>query len=284
MILKKLVRFLIFSNIYISLCASALGGGSFIILDPKNYSIPLPVILFLFCATLFVYNFNFLFIKSHAFQSQEKQEWIETHLTLIRLMVICSAVVISLATVYFTPPFLLLVLLPLGILSLFYSFPFKTHSFSLKKIPLLKVFLISFVWSAATVALPAEESHHYLFSMEVVLLFIERMFFILALAIPFDIRDYELDKGSNILTIPGSIGVSRSKMLSVLLLLLYFGITALFECSTSILLARLATTVLGSIIIYRIKKTSSEYYYMALIDGMMIVQSALVFIFNKLHL
>jgi len=282
-IIKSIYRFLIFSNIYISLCAAALGVSSFVILDPANYSIPVPVILFLFCATLFVYNFNFLFVKSQAFQSREKQEWIESHLTLIRLMVICSAVVISLATLYFTPP-LLFVLLPLGVLSLFYSFPFKTQSFSLKKIPLLKVFLISFVWAAATVALPAEEARHSLFSREVILLFIERILFILALAIPFDIRDYDLDKSSNIVTIPGSLGVSRSKGLSIFLLLLYFGITALFDNSSSILLARLVTTLLGSIIIYRIKPSSGEYYYMALIDGMMIVQSSLIFVFNKLHI
>ena len=282
MAVKKIFRFLIFSNIYISLCAAALGISSFIILDPLYYSISPAVIIFLFCSTLFVYNFNFLFIKSHVFQNREKQDWIEKHLTLIRFLVICSAVGVSLATLYFSTP-LLFVLLPLGILSLFYSFPFKTRSFSLKTIPLLKVFLISFVWSAATVAVPAAEAYHSLFSKEVVLLFIERILFILALAIPFDIRDYELDKSSKIITIPGTIGISRSKGLSIFLLILYFALTTLFENSSAIILARLLTGLLAGIAIYRIKQSSSEYYYMALIDGMMILQSGLIFLFNKVQ-
>jgi len=280
-ILKKVVRFIIFSNIYISLCAAALGISTFVILDRASYTISLPVILFLFFSTLFVYNFNFLFIKSHTFQSHEKHEWIESHLTLIRFLVICSAIGVSLTTVYFSVP-LIFVLLPLGILSLFYSFPFKTQSYSLKNIPLLKVFLISFVWAAATVAVPAAEAYHALLSQGVILLFIERLLFILALAIPFDIRDYELDKTNNIVTIPGTIGITNSKILSIFLLIIYCITTGLFEDSTLIITAKLLTAFLSAIAIYRIKLSSGEYYYMALIDGMMIVQSALIFVFNKL--
>ncbi len=280
MVLKSIARFIIFSNIYISLCAAALGISTFIILDPVNYTISLPVVIFLFSATLFVYNFNFLFIKSHTFQSQEKQEWIDSHLAFIRFMVICSAVGVSLSTLYFTVP-LLFVILPLGALSLFYSFPFKAQSFSLKNIPLLKVFLISFVWAAATVTVPAAEAYHSLLSKQVIALFAERLLFILALAIPFDIRDYELDKNNNIVTIPGAIGISRSKVLSIFLLVVYFIVTLLFEDSVTIIIAKLLTVLLAAIAIYRIKLSSGEYYYMALIDGMMIVQSALIFLFNK---
>src|ERR1700744_6702845 len=104
--LKNIVRFIIFSNIYISLCAAALGVSTIIILDHDNYTISLPVVFFLFSSSLFIYNFNFLFIKSHTFQSHEKHTWIENHLTLIRLLVICSAVGMSLATLYFSIPLL----------------------------------------------------------------------------------------------------------------------------------------------------------------------------------
>ena len=83
----------------------------------------------------------------------------------------------------------------------------------LRKTPYLKIFLIAFSWSFSTVALIYYESNLTLNS-NVVLSIISRMFFIIAITIPFDIRDVEYDKKKTYM-IPMLVGDKMAKKIAV---------------------------------------------------------------------
>ena len=81
------------------------------------------------------------------------------------------------------------------------------------------IFLIAFSWSFSTVALIYYESNLTL-NPNVVLSIISRMFFIIAITIPFDIRDVEYDKKKTY-TIPMLVGDKMAKKIAVFFLLLF---------------------------------------------------------------
>ena len=89
----------------------------------------------------------------------------------------------------------------------------------LRKTPYLKIFLIAFSWSFSTVALIYYESNLML-NLNVVLSIISRTFFVIAITIPFDIRDVEYDKKKTY-TIPMLVGQNMAKKIAVFFLLLF---------------------------------------------------------------
>ena len=61
-----------------------------------------------------------------------------------------------------------------------------------KKKSYLKIFLVAFVWSGVTTTIPLIVGQ-YQQDYSLVLLFVQRMLFILVLILPFEIRDMKLD-------------------------------------------------------------------------------------------
>ncbi|UCE92783.1 MAG: hypothetical protein JSV73_08100 [Flavobacteriaceae bacterium] len=107
-------------------------------------------------------------------------------------------------------------LLPLVSATLFYVIPFKSGPVGLRGVPMLKLLLISLIWAALTVLLPLVSSMDH-FSKTTWLIFGQRILFVLAITIPFDIRDSDFDK-PELRTLPQLIGTDRSKIFAVLAL------------------------------------------------------------------
>jgi 4-hydroxybenzoate polyprenyltransferase len=118
-----------------------------------------------------------------------------------------------------------LFMLPLTLVAVSYAAPIvrrKTELVRTREIGLWKIFLIAIVWSGITVILPAVDQLGFdqLKSSESWWLALERGIFILAITIPFDIRDLKNDAKKGVSTIPSTIGWFRSVMLAETLLLL----------------------------------------------------------------
>lgn len=113
-----------------------------------------------------------------------------------------------------------------GVITFFYAIPFlPKHIFldkqqNLRSIGGLKIYLIALVWSGVTVFLPLINSQ-YPINADVVLTGLQRYIFIIVLMFPFEIRDLRYDS-LRLSTVPQKIGVKATKIIGVLLLVLFF--------------------------------------------------------------
>ena len=109
----------------------------------------------------------------------------------------------------------------LGLITFFYGMPLKwVASKSLRKISGLKIYIIAFVWAATTAFLPQLQSGLDLFQIDYMWI-LERFVFIFILMLPFEIRDMNFDD-LKLSTIPQSIGLSNTKKIGYLGVLLLF--------------------------------------------------------------
>ena len=144
-------------------------------------------------------------------------------------------------TLFFLPLEIVLMMLPFGVVSINYSTaitPSKKKRRGLRDIPGAKIFIIALTWTCATYMLPLGqyllespdlaliEVWKKLLEMDNLWFFLERFAFVLAITIPFDIRDLAYDS-PNKKTIPQVIGANWSKLLAVLLLI--FSLSCYFE-------------------------------------------------------
>lgn len=270
----RLLKFLVNSNIYISLGAVLLTIETQILLgiEPQLK----PYILLVFSGTLAEYNFHRLFtiltIKN-ALES-EKFRWVKNNLRIFYLIIFLSIIGLSWALLN-TDSRLLFVLLPFALITLLYTFPLFT--FRLRQIPYLKIFLIAVVWSGITTILPALDSNLFIYSSNFILLFISRIIFIFAITIPFDIRDLETDKLVGLKTIPTLVTESSAILISQLSLILFIILSlVLFKKHLSFQLPLVISIVTTLFILSNKKLRSSKYYHYGFLDGCILLQGVLV--------
>tara|TARA_R110000737_G_scaffold301918_1_gene308942 strand:- start:281 stop:880 length:600 start_codon:yes stop_codon:yes gene_type:complete len=169
-------------------------------------------------------------------------------------------------------PFVRIKLLVLaGTISILYTLPVFGKSMRLRDFSFVKIFLIAFVWALVTETIPLYEKGT---DLKIILaLFLERAFFFIAITIPFDIRDIEIDRSNNVKTIPSALGKNKSIVLSSLLLTLcisielYLSQNSLFTGFASAIVAY----VICGIMIYLSKDKSDDYYFSGLMDGMILL-------------
>lgn len=106
----------------------------------------------------------------------------------------------------------ILLFIPFGLLTYLYTSSF----FSLRDIPTLKIAIIAFVWAGITVLLPVLNANIAV-NFKVILTLMQRFLIVMALTLPFDIRDFQSDK-KHLQTIPQLIGVERTKKFGFVLI------------------------------------------------------------------
>jgi len=110
------------------------------------------------------------------------------------------------------------VLLPLLLATVFYVIPFKKKFSGLRNIPGLKLFLIAITWTGLTLYLPLFSADLNT-SQQVLISGAQRFLFIIAITIPFDIRDAQFDL-PELHTLPQVIGINNSKIIALIALAL----------------------------------------------------------------
>lgn len=114
-----------------------------------------------------------------------------------------------------------------GLLVFFYVYPVHRLQGNIRNIRGVKVYVVALVWALCTVVLPLLESGHGL-GMDAYLAVGRRMLFVLAITIPFEIRDLNLDQ-PGLYTIPQQLGVRGAKVFGYCLLLLFWLSGVLFD-------------------------------------------------------
>lgn len=175
-----------------------------------------------------------------------------------------------------------IVLIPLAIITFGYTLKvllWNGNYISLREIPGLKSFLISFVVACITVLMPAIsiKQEDIISDQELILRFAERFFFIVALSIPFDIRDIKRDKEREITSLPILVGANNAKVAAVVSLL--FSLIAygfiLMQGSPDLMVGA-AVFISYGLTVFLIVRSSAErndYYYSFGLDSMMFLQA-----------
>jgi 4-hydroxybenzoate polyprenyltransferase len=287
-LLQPVIDFVLFSNVFMSLCAVAQGLLTFYLIGSKPvYS----VLGLLFTSTLGIYNFCILISKPKQPEksSYRRIRWFFSHYRLMVTLTIVS--MLSLIPLFFlisTASKILLIFL--AALSFAYGLPLFSigeQKFSLRNIPGLKLFMITLVWTMSCVLLPileAQAGQLTTISMrDTTILIAKRFLFIAALAIPFDIRDLFQDKQSGLKTIPVAWGEKNAYLFCQVLLIGYVVLLFLFRNMgfTTDFWALSLSVILTGWLIFKSKWEKNEYYYFFYMDGVLILQYLFVIAFNQ---
>jgi hypothetical protein len=276
--IKRWIDFLLYSNLFISLCAAAITIETYLLRFPEINWI---YVSFTFFSTLVFYDFPSLFFAKEAFSTDESErhKWINENKKTLGLFLILGVIGTSI-TIFLFPLKFILSFIPIAIIAFAYFFP-QTH---LRSIAGLKGGVITFVWTAVTCIYPMllhsfpESDHKYFFYGYNGLLMAQRFFFILPLCITFNVRDMEADKSAGIRTVPLAYGIQATKIICLLSLFLF---TAFLRFPFGkIEIALLVSAIVTAIFILGTSKSRSEYFYSFWIDGMILLQAGLIVLQN----
>ncbi len=288
--LRQALDCLLFSNIFIALCAVAQGLVTYQLLgtEPEQHVLGL-----LFCSTLALYNFSILLSRPEKPDKSpfRRVRWIFSH---YRLMITLTMIAVFsiLPLVFFLNTSSKILLISLALISVAYSLPiFSIHDkhFGLRNIPGVKLFLIAAVWSLSCVLLPIlelESSIEASVTMnDSIILIAKRFLFIAAITVPFDIRDLFQDKTNELKTIPVILGEKNALLICQGLLVIYLILLFLFTKNIDgNFLGLMLTIILSGWLIFKSKWQKNEYYYFLYLDGTMIVQFVMLLVCSYLPL
>lgn len=287
--MKKYVRqsldFLLFSNIFIALCAVAQGLVTYHLLNAKPDSHVLGI---LFASTLALYNFSILLSKpaNPSRSPFRRVRWVFSHYRLI-ITITLIAILGIIPLFLFLSAASKILLVFLAITAVMYNLPlFSIHDkkFGLRNIPGVKLFLIALIWSLSVVLLPIlelESNTILVTSRDSILLIAKRFLLVAAITVPFDIRDLFQDKNNDLKTIPVLLGEKAALMVCQGFLGAYLVMLFLFTERFNLDFFSLTLTIiLTGWLIFKSNWKRNEYYYFFYLDGVMILQYVFLWIFN----
>ncbi len=174
-------------------------------------------------------------------------------------------------------------LVPLGVVSVAYSLPLIPTINGWKRlrdIPGIKIYAISIVVTLTTSTIPLLLMGS-ISNTDILLLGIQRFLFILAITIPFDIRDVVMDKRWKLKTIPLILGNEKAIKLAIILInftlviaIGQFFMTHLF--GFEILLALLISNLWVSYILSIFRENNTPLFNAFIVEGTMVFYFAMV--------
>ncbi len=276
--LKKISEFILFSSIFIACCAVSFCMETNILLGfPLN---SFSFYCFVFGATLAQYNLHYL-VKTTAVKDSLRLAWSQRNKKVHFILLAIGAVLILYSLFSFHLKHFL-ILLFLGGISFLYSFPFIPFGKRrrIKDYGFLKIVTLALLWTLVTVWFPVNNMPYD--SLLFLLIFLKRFVFMFVLCLLFDIRDIEIDRAERINTLAVFLGSQKSYLLSYVLLFLFVSLSVFnyfYLPQSGVFAAMLISSVATLITIEITKKSNSDFIYLAGIDGMMLLQSLLVFLF-----
>lgn len=260
--LIRFAKLIIDCRLFISVAAVGLALSTFKILHVDTNWV---VVVVVFLSTFAAYTFP-VFLK----QIKYSLKWLFFFLLYSLAAVFCAIQFWMLGSTLLNVLFGVLVFC-----TLFYYLPLGFIG-RLRELPFLKVFLISFTWTITTVLVPLVFVDYPLVSFDLLWLALERFVFLLAITIPFDVRDIRTDTAGGLITLPSKFGLKGSLYLTFILLMIYLGISVAHFGFGNILFVRSLCVFLVLILIQKISLKKTSYYYTGLIDGTIIFQSILM--------
>ncbi len=274
-----IIDFLLYSNLWIACAAAAMAVQTqFLLMGSVQ---PTPLLGFIFFATLLLYALHRIIglQKAGPFQSHGRYKVIAQFKRHISFYAAVSAVGAVICFLQLTRPLQLATILP-ALAALGYVLPFWGGR-RLRDLNYVKVFLIAIAWAWITVYLPAREFGMG-WNIPMYAMVLERAFFVFAITLPFDIRDLEIDRFNGVRTIPARWGLRAAKLLSLACLLAMLALAWLNFHIDVYNPGHFRALALSALITYALVaaagRVQHDYYYTGVLDGMMVLQFALVWI------
>jgi len=207
---KKIFKFYINASFHVALAVVCLTDITIQEFDvPRNYKL----LLFIFFASITGYNF----VK---YSGIAKVNHLSLAKNLRQIQIFSFIAFIGLVYLTFHQSFLVLLFSGiLGLFTLLYALPLFGYNTSLRNLSGLKIFVIAFVWAGVTVLLPLADNIN-VWKWDVFVLFLQRFFLVLALILPFEIRDLRFDL-AQLGTIPQKFGVRGTRIIGLVLICLF---------------------------------------------------------------
>lgn len=275
--IRGFFNFLLFSSIYIAVCALAMAWQSEEILQLKLDRLNFGG--FVFFSTICSYNFHW-YLTPGSIRNSERILWGQRR----RALQLLGCAIGLLGSLWF---FMKLYQhwLPIGgavVLTFLYSAPKVPHPVFrwLAKIAVGKTIFLSFVWMYVTTLLPAFMADIMLADVrDLVLLAVYRFFLIYAICILFDYRDREEDRQQGIRSLITFLPEHQLDRLYYISLLIAAGTAIALAPAVPLyvlfsLLAPVAVTVLVK---GYAQKHTSDYVYYFFLDGLMMLSALLHF-------
>lgn len=216
-ILKQILNFYINSSIHVALAVTAMTWVTCI-----EFAIQYDQVLFCFVFFATVTGYNFVkYFGVAKFHHRSLAAWLKAIqiFSFFAFVGMCYyALKLNINS--------LLYLLIFGLITFLYAIPllpmryFRDNQKNLRQISGLKIYVIALVWMFTTVFLPLIENNYHI-NTDVLITGVQRFVFVIVLMLPFEIRDLMYDS-VKLATIPQRIGVKNTKIIGVLLLLLFF--------------------------------------------------------------
>ncbi|MGB1169045.1 MAG: hypothetical protein ACPH3L_00400 [Flavobacteriaceae bacterium] len=243
---KNILNFYVNSSIHVALAVYSLVRITELYFDlPYNENLD----YFIFYATITGYNFiKYAGVAKFYHRSLTKS---------MRLIQIFSFLSFCLLVYYGSnlSTSVLIYFIPFAALNLVYVVPFLGgFQKNLRRVSYLKIFLVAFVWSGVTTVIPLIVGK-YQYEVNIILLFVQRMLFILVLILPFEIRDMKLDF-KNLKTLPQKIGIEKTKKVGFVLLL--FSLTIEFLITTSFAYRNSYLVICFILLIFLMRSTQNQ--------------------------
>lgn len=280
--LKKHWRNTVYSNVWISLGAAATTWQTFVLFHLDIHWI---YCVFVGFATLATYNFQRIVKFSHRpeYLAAGRNNWLFRNRAKLTFIVIFASIGM-LFTVFKLPTATFPLLAGMSVISLLYVvrfFPVKGQLLAFRDMPFLKVYLIALVWTTVSVVIPiaGEALGDLQWDTRLTTSIIEKFAFLVAITIPFDIRDMHFDDPKQ-RTIPQLFGPQMARTLAF-----FFATVSLLASAFLYLtgwyseLTLIAFALSAGVNMYFIAHShpnKSEMYFAGGVDSTLLIQAALV--------
>lgn len=266
-LLKQVLDFYINSSIHVAFSVVAL---TYITLFEFELTQDKDLLFFIFFASISGYNF----VKYYGLA-----KWHHRHLTrwLKTIQIFSLSCFLAMSFFLFQLSTKVLVAISVfGIVTFLYAIPFLPKKIyldehkNLRNISGLKVYVIAFVWAGVTVLLPVI-NENYVFDTDVRITFFQRFLYVIALILPFEIRDLQYDD-LKLSTIPQKKGVKFTKFLGAFILIVFI-LLEFFKDEIRLphLISLLIISLLTVIFIAFSKKNQGKYYSAFWVEGLPLV-------------
>ena len=276
-VLKRILNFYLNSSIHVALAASALTWVTLIELDLK---LDKYLLYFVFFSTITGYNFVKYFGVAK-FHHRNLAAWLKV----IQVFSFIAFLAMCFVTFYLELNTLILIGI-LGVVTFFYAIPvmlpkhylFDDHK-NLRQIGGLKVYVIALVWAFTSVFLPVV-NEAVTINTDVMILGLQRFCYVLVLMLPFEIRDLNYDS-LKLATIPQKIGIKKTKIIGVLLLLLFVLLDYFKDVLTEeTLLSTIIIAIITLVLLIFSNKNQSKYYSAFWVESLPIMWLVTVLLFS----
>lgn len=269
--LKRVFAFYINASIHVALAVLSLLA---ITVLEYHLVIPIELWLFVFLGALTGYNFvKYAKVAGlHHRSLTQSLKAIQIFSGICFVLLAFIAFKLSIQTLMITAAF--------GLATFFYAVPFVRHK-NLRNFSGLKIFVVAFVWAGVTVIVPVVASEETI-SLDILLTFLQRILIVVALILPFEIRDVPYD-ALNLKTLPQQVGVRNTKLLGLAVLLICL-VFEFFKQDSDVayIVSLLIFSVFMGWFLITSKTDQNRYFASFWVEGLPIIWFLLFVLFEQL--